>query len=362
MITFLIFMVVLGVLVLVHEYGHFVMARRAGMKVEEFGFGFPPRLFGIKKGETIYSINWIPFGGFVKILGEDGDHRNEPRSFGSKSISARMSVIVAGVIMNLLFAVFLLILGNFFGLRIGLFDDEIIKVARDKKLQIVQVAQESPAEKAGLMVLDEIIGFQSEDGKTLEIGSIEEVQSFTAGHKGQTVVMLIRRGTEIAPTSVQLRENPPPGEGSMGISMALTGVVSYPWYESIWRGFQDAYYLVVNTIFGYVYLFKTLFSEGKLAAEVSGPVGIASVTGQAARVGFNYLMQFVALISVNLAVLNIVPFPALDGGRALFLIIEKIKGSPLNRNAEALANNIGFALLITLMIYVTIKDIAHFFA
>ncbi len=362
MITALIFIAVLGILVLVHEYGHFVMARRAGMKVEEFGFGFPPRLFGIKKGETIYSINWIPFGGFVKILGEDGDLRDDPRSFGSKSIFARLKVVVAGVVMNLLFAIILLILGNFFGLRIGLFDDAMINIARDKKIQIVQVASNSPAEKAGLQTLDEIVGFDLGNGKTLQTDTIEEVQAFTAEHKGEKVAIMIKTGKDVTAKQVELRANPPPGEGSMGISMALTGVVSYPWYESIWRGFQDAYVLIYNTVAGYALLIGTLFSSGKLIAEVSGPIGIANVTGQAARVGFNYLMQFVALISINLAVLNIVPFPALDGGRVLFLLIEKIKGSPINKKIEAIANSVGFALLITLMIYVTIKDITKFFA
>src|SRR3990167_4912613 len=132
MITFLIFMAVLGVLVLVHELGHFIVARRSGMKVEEFGFGFPPKLFGIKRGETVYSINLIPFGGFVKIFGEDGDNRDKLRSFGSRPISVRLGVIIAGVVMNFLFAVLLLTLGNFFGLRICLFDEAIALSARDK--------------------------------------------------------------------------------------------------------------------------------------------------------------------------------------------------------------------------------------
>ena len=361
MITFLIFIAVLGVLVLVHEYGHFIMARRSGMKVEEFGFGFPPRLFGIKKGETIYSINLIPFGGFVKILGEDGDSRDDPKSFGSKPLSARLTVIVAGVVMNMLFAVFLLILGNFFGLRIGLFNEEMVVSARDKKVQIIQVAANSPAEKAGLDVLDEIIGFEVSGGGVYRVYTTEDVQKFTAEHSGQTLKMVIKDGSQET-IEVQTRLDPPPGEGSIGIVMALTGVVSYPWYESIWRGANDAWILTYNTVYGYVFLFKTLVTDGKLIAEVSGPVGIASVTGQAARVGFSYLMQFVALISVNLAVLNILPFPALDGGRVALILIEKIKKSPINKKVEAAINGIGFALLVTLMIYVTIKDITKFFS
>ena len=361
MITFLIFMAVLGVLVLVHEWGHFIVARRSGMRVDEFGFGFPPRLFGVKRGETIYSINWIPFGGFVKIYGEDGDDREKPTSFCSKSISARLKVIVAGVVMNFLFAVLLLMFGNFFGLRIGLFDEEMIKTARDKKIQIIQVVPGSPAEKAGLNVLDEIVGFELANGNVKNVYSIEEVQSYTSENLGKTVKMIVKDG-KLETKEIQTRINPPEGEGSMGIAMALTGIVSYPWYESIWRGVNDGLILAYNTVYGYGMLFKTLFADGKLMAEVSGPVGIATITGQAARVGFSYLMQFVALISINLAILNILPFPALDGGRALFLLMEKIKGKPIDKRIEAAVNSVGFALLITLMIYVTIKDVTKFFS
>ena len=361
MITALIFIAVIGVLVLVHEWGHFVMARRVGMKVEEFGFGFPPRMFGIKKGGTIYSMNWIPFGGFVRILGEDGGQRDNPGSFGSKSISSRLKVIVAGVVMNLLFAILLLISGNFFGLRIGLFDENMIAVARDKKVQILQVAPESPAEKAGLQILDEIVGFKLADGTIKYATATKEVQKFTSEHVGEKINIVLKHGNGLINKEIETRLNPPPGEGSIGIVMALTGVVSYPWYEAIWRGVNDTAILTYNTIYGYYLLIKTLVFDGRLIGEVSGPVGIAGVTGQAARVGFSYLMQFVALISVNLAVLNIMPFPALDGGRAVFIIAEKFRGKPIDKKIEGAVNGIGFALLVGLMIYVTIKDVAKFF-
>ena len=347
-------------LILVHEWGHFVAARKAGMRVDEFGFGFPPRLFGVKKGETVYSINCIPFGGFVKIFGEDGDDREKPRSFGSKSFSARLKVIVAGVVLNFLFAVLLLILGNFFGLRIGLFDEQSATAARDKKIQIIQVLPDSPAESAGLNILDEIIGFELADGTIMNVQTIEDVQAYTKDHLGQTLKMIVRDG-HIETKEIGTRLNPPAGEGAMGIAMALTGVVSYPWYEAVWRGVYDSIILVSNTVYGYWLLLSSLVIDGKLLAEISGPVGIAGITGQAARVGFSYLMQFVALISVNLAILNILPFPALDGGRVLFLFIEKIRGFPMDRKIESAINGIGFALLITLMIYVTVKDITKFF-
>ena len=360
MITAVIFIIVISILIFVHEFGHFLFAKRAGMRVEEFGFGFPPRLFGIKKGGTVYSINLIPFGGFVKILGEGGERADDPESFAAKPIRSRLAVVVAGVTMNFLLAAVLLMFGNFLGLRIGLIDGLFAadKVS-DKKIQIIQIAKNSPAQKADLRLLDEITGFKK-DGAAGPFSSVKEVQDFVSASAGGRAVLLLKRGGQILEKEIEPRANPPEGEGALGISLAMTGVVSYPWYESVWRGIYDAVILTLNTALGYWSLIKNLLFNGKLMADVSGPLGIASLTGQAARIGFNYLLQFVAMISVNLAVLNLIPFPALDGGRALFLILEKIKGTALNRKIENMANAIGFTLLIALMIYVTIKDIIRF--
>ncbi|KKS27293.1 MAG: Membrane-associated zinc metalloprotease [Candidatus Yanofskybacteria bacterium GW2011_GWC2_41_9] len=360
MFTAIIFLVVISVLIFVHEFGHFVFAKRAGMRVEEFGFGFPPRLFGVKKGETVYSINLIPFGGFVKILGEEGGHAGEPGSFSAKSIWTRLSVVVAGVMMNFLLAVFLLMLGNFLGLRIGLVDDNLSANAKNKQIQIIRIAENSPAQIADLRLLDEIVGFKKENS-VIYVSATKEVQDFVRENAGVKSVILIKRAGQPLEKEILPRKNPPEGQGALGISLALTGVVSYPWYESVWRGVYDAVILTINTILGYWMLIKTLLIKGKLMADVSGPIGIATMTGQAARIGLNYLIQFVAMISVNLAVLNIIPFPALDGGRAVTLIIEKIKGSPINRKVENMVNTAGFALLIVLMIYVTVKDLIRIF-
>src|SRR3989338_4731764 len=177
MITAIIFIIVLGVLVFVHEFGHFIFAKRAGMKVEEFGFGFPPRIWGIKKGETLYSINAVPFGGFVKILGEEGEERDNPRSFSSKPIGPRLLVIVAGVTMNFFLAVALLMITNFFGLRIGLVDDKTASSARDKQVQIIEVLKDSPADKAGIKILDQVTGFKI-SGSFKQVLNAEDVQAF----------------------------------------------------------------------------------------------------------------------------------------------------------------------------------------
>ncbi|OGN08912.1 MAG: hypothetical protein A3J46_02530 [Candidatus Yanofskybacteria bacterium RIFCSPHIGHO2_02_FULL_41_11] len=352
MITALIFIAVIGILVVVHEFGHFIIAKKAGMKVEEFGFGFPPRLWGIKKGETVYSINLIPFGGFVKIYGEEGEHRDEPKSFSSKPIGIRLKVIVAGVTMNFLLAAFLLMLGNYVGIRVGIGDetDAISAAARDKKIQILRIVEGSPAHEADLKIFDEIIGFST----------AQEVRDYIAANAGKEIKLNIRRDsqTEVKEISLPAKDE---GDGLLGIVPARTGLLSYPWYEAVWRGTTDAVFLTAQTAVGYYELFRTLLLKGQLLADVSGPIGIANVTGQAAAVGFRFLLQFVALISVNLAILNIIPFPALDGGRALMLVVEKFKGSPVNQKVEAAINSVGFALLILLMIYATVKDITRIF-
>jgi len=360
MITAVIFIISSVVLVFIHEFGHFIFAKRAGMKVEEFGFGFPPRIWGIRKGETLYSVNAIPFGGFVKILGEGGEEANNPRSFSSKPTGLRLKVIIAGVTMNFFLAVVLLMVTNFFGLRIGLIDDKTATIAKDKQVQIIEVSKDSPADKADIKLLDEVTGFKL-NGFFKAVSSAEDVQAFINENAGKTLIVVVQRNREILEKEIVPRVNPPAGQGALGVSLALTGVVSYPWYEAVWRGVYDAVILTMNTVIGYFMLFKMLLLKGKLIADVSGPVGIATLTGQAARMGINYLMQFTAMISINLAVLNIIPFPALDGGRALLIIVEKLKGSPMNKKAEQLVNAIGFAFLVALMVYVTTKDIIRFF-
>src|SRR3989344_4592413 len=352
MITALIFIAVIGVLVVVHEFGHFIVAKRAGMKVEEFGVGFPPRLFGIKKGETTSSISWIRFGGFVKIYGEDGEHRDAPRSFSSKPIGTRLKVIVAGVTMNFLLAAFLLMLGNYVGIRVGIGNkmDEVSVAAKNKMVQVVNVVQGSPADQAGLKMFDEIVGFET----------AQEVRDYISANAGKKIELTVRSDSRVEVKEISLPEKDE-GDGLLGIVPIRTGLLSYPWYESVWRGTTDAVFLTAQTAVGYYQLFKTLLLKGRLLADVSGPIGIANVTGRAAAVGFRFLLQFVALISVNLAILNIIPFPALDGGRALMLIVEKFKGSPVNQKMEAAINSVGFALLILLMVYATINDISRIF-
>lgn len=360
MITLIIFLVVISVLIFVHELGHFVMAKRSGMRVEEFGFGFPPRLGGIRRGETLYSLNWIPFGGFVKIYGEDGEHRNAPGSFGHGTFWQKTAVIVAGVVMNFLFACVLLVIANGIGLRVGVFDAQTAAVATNQEVLVLDVAPDSPAQAAGLQSLDDIVGFKA-DGTFTAIATPEEVQQFAYAHAGTDATIQVRRGSQLVELPLHLREATGPTQGPIGISLVLTGIIRYPWGQALWRGFASGGTLFVAVLGGYWQLLSSLFTTGHVGADVTGPVGIATLTGQAARVGFSYLIGFVAMISVNLAVLNILPFPALDGGRLVLIIAEKIRGRALSHHIEGAINAAGFIILIALMVAVTVRDVIHFF-
>ena len=269
MFDVLILIIVLSVLVFVHELGHFVTAKRAGMKVEEFGFGFPPRLFGWKRGETTYSINWIPFGGFVKIFGEDDNQQKDPRAFASKPAFTRARVIVAGVAMNILLAVILL----------GILE-----------VQIVGVVPDSPATQVGLKSGDEIVGFKT-DGEVRKVAFVQEVAEIVKNNAGKEIEILIRRDNRVVSHTVTPRVNQPENQGALGINMELK--VSWDRPDiALWRGLQNTWYLLSATVMGFASLFKNLFTHDRAGVELTGPVGIAKIAGDIARVSFVYLLQF----------------------------------------------------------------------
>jgi regulator of sigma E protease len=384
MITVLIFILVLGLLVFVHELGHFLSARRNGVEVEEFGFGFPPRILGVyfnKKGQrrivwgskeieeirearkigeekTVYSFNWIPLGGFVKIKGEDGEEKNNPKSFAAKPPLVRAKILAAGVAMNFLLAAVLFSFGFWWGVPQAA--DEV-KGARigNEKIQIVDVGKGTPAEAMGIRAGDEILGAVKED-KVVKFASVEEVQNFIRENKGNQVILEIQRGKERLKVSGMPRVDFPEGEGPLGIGLAKVVIARYPWYKAIAMGLEYTFNLTVTFISFLGFLIWRLFVGEPVSLDVSGPVGIAVLTGQVAQLGLDYLLRFAAMLSVNLAIINILPIPALDGGRILFVLIEKIKGSPVSQKFEQRAHNIGFALLITLMVVVTARDVARF--
>lgn len=374
-LTIIIFILVLSLLVFVHEFGHFWTARRFGVRAEEFGFGFPPRIFGVYKnkdgkwkkvtgrkevqdaGDTIYSVNWIPLGGFVRIKGEEGNNEDDPDSFANKKIWKRVIILSAGVIMNVVLAAFLFSIGSMIGIPKAITDGISDKaIVSEKKLQVVEVLPESPAQEAGLRMADVIVSI---NGQKFE--NISQMQEFVNERGDEELRYEIRRGKETLTYTME----PEPLEGSeregAGVALTATGLVKYPFFIAIWEGIKTTGLLIVGIIIALAGLIKSLIiGESGAAQQVAGPVGIAALTGQVAEMGFAYLLQFVALLSVNLAIINFIPFPALDGGRVLFLIIEKIKGSAVKKETEALFHNIGFILLLLLILLVTFQDITNF--
>jgi regulator of sigma E protease len=343
------------------NWGIFWLPKKNGVRVDEFGFGFPPRIFGIKKGETIYSINAIPLGGFVKIYGEDGGGSGSRRSFTEKSLRQKLLILFAGVSMNFILAVLLFGLGHFIGLPTAI-DEGQVNLYPEAKLQIISLSQNSPAENAGVMAGDVVLGLKDAQGGIFDsVKKPSEFQEFISAQKGKEITVIVQRGKERMELPMIPRLYPPSGEGPLGVALATVAKISLPWYRALFEGFLTTVNLMGALLIAAWGIVRNLFIEGRAGIEVVGPVGIFTLTGQAATLGFIYLLQLTAMLSINLAVINAFPFPALDGGRALFLVIEKIKGSPINPKIQNVIHNIGFALLILLMIAVTYKDIVRFF-
>lgn len=346
MFTFIIALFVLSVLIFAHELGHFLLAKRVGIKVEKFAIGFGPQVFGLKRGETIYAINIIPFGGYVKMYGEE-TFEKLPDSFASKSVGARAGVVSAGVIFNIILAFFLLSFVFMVGAPVSVDDSE------QGNITVLEVQKDSPAEKAGLQAGDKITELSfGED--LLKAETVASVQDFISEHEGQVVGIKYLRGEEVFDTEA----TPTP---LLGIAMDKIAIKSLPIHKAVWEGFKETIFLTVMMAKMFGVLIADIFKGGDMAGEVRGPVGIFSMVGQAAGFGFIYLLRFVALLSLNLAILNMIPVPALDGGHLLFLGIEAIRRKPVSQKTLQIANGIGFMLLILLMVLVTFNDIIKTF-
>lgn len=372
MLTILIFVLVLGILIFVHELGHFLTARRNGIKAEEFGFGFPPRIFGfvfdeftkkfrlvkgnenVESPHTVYSLNWIPLGGFVRIKGEDRESAHEPDSFAGKSAWVRFKVLVAGVVMNFFLAWVLfsavLILG---------FPEQIDPADRAKyndiKVQILQVQPGTPAEEIGLLAGDTIKKLDA-----TAVKNVEAVSKYIADHRGKEITLTVERGDNTVVLKGTPRVDAPAGEGSLGISFSETAIVEYGFFEAIWKGLQQTYLKTVEILMVLVTMIASLFTGEKTNVDIAGPVGIVYLTKQMTELGLAYLLYFAAILSINLGIINALPIPALDGGRILFVLIEKIKGSPVSQKVEGYVHQVGFILLLLLMVWVTFYDFLRF--
>src|SRR3989338_10126679 len=344
LLTVVTFIAILGLLVLVHELGHFVTARRGEVKVEEFGLGLPPRIIGYYKNEeghwrrvglktkaatgTIWSLNWVPLGGFVKIKGEEGGQAEDQDSFSHKSVGRRIWIISAGVLMNVILAAVLLSIGLAIGSPQLIEKEKISPLARvsGQEIRVIEVLADSPADRAGLRVADQIL---SVDGQSLL--KIEELQQYFNQKLGEPVSLVIGRQQEQLTVELTPEIIPETERGGMGVGLVETGLVSYPWYVAPWFGLIETLKMIGGVILGFYLIIKSLIVSGELIGEVYGPVGIATLVGDAARLGFLYVMQFTAVLSVIIAVINFLPFPALDGGRVFFLLIEAVRKKPVNQ-------------------------------
>lgn len=365
--SFIIFIVVLGVLIFAHELGHFLVAKKCGMRVDEFGLGFPPRVFGKKIGETIYSLNWIPFGGFVKIFGENpsdnpgAEHSaiNESRSFGKKNRGLQVAVLVAGVAFNIIFA-WLVIFASFvsgFPAPVGYYQGLPVE---NPRLILTQVLVDSPASKAGLQTGDAIISVVANSNSLANL-TADTVSDFMNQYESEEILLGYERGKEKGEVKVAPIAGIVAGRVAIGVGLDLIGTVKLPFFRALWESAKTTGSLLVAITKGLgEFFYKALTFQADFS-EVAGPIGIAGLVGTAASLGFANLLGFVAFISLNLAVINLLPFPALDGGRLLFVVIEAIRRRPLNPKIVNYLNGIGFALLLILMLVITYKDIVKLF-
>jgi len=353
------FISLIGLIVL-HELGHFVLAKKFGVKVEEFGIGYPPRLFGKKIGETIYSLNLLPFGAFVKIYGHE-ERIEDARSFTIKPFYQKSLIILGGVVIFWIVAAILLSIVMGIGVPSAISDEEA-GILKNPKVQIAAIVSESPAEAAELKIGDTIQKFSISNFQ-FPINKVKEVQDLTETYKGQEIILTIQRGDEIFDVSLIPRTSFPEGEGPMGVLLVRTALKSFSWYVAPIEGIKATGALTTAVVRGWGMVFSSLF-QGKgvpPGVEIGGPVRIFELFVDVGALGASYFLQFIALISISLALINILPIPALDGGWFLFLVIEKLKGKPLNDKIVQKISVTCFFLLIALMVWITIKDIARLF-
>jgi len=340
-------LLVLSILILIHELGHFLVAKKSGVWVEEFGFGLPPRLIGKKIGETIYSLNWLPFGGFVRLHGETGEEgvADSKRAFLGKSKLTRAGIVVAGIVMNLLLGLLCFaIVYSFLGIP-----------KEQGFVQIIEVAKDSPAATAGLTANDILVSFNKNP-----VTKSVDFTNLTKENAGKRIALEIKRGSNVQVYNITLRTNPADGKSFLGI--VVSSEMTY--YPPVWqRPFYSAYYGTIASYQTTVLVFQGLLgtasqiSHGQVPQDTVGPVGIFAIIYFVLKQGILPILNLMGLISINLAVLNILPIPALDGGRLFFIGIEAIFGKKVLPKVEAAFHSVGFIFLLALIILISFFDI-----
>jgi len=419
--TFLIFLIILGILVFVHELGHFLTAKKAGVQVDEFGFGYPPRALIIgKKWGTLFTLNWIPFGGFVKIFGENyespspeepgfGEPKEEDsslpqekksedilvvksslytiqstsqgifQSFDSENLEVNISepekrknlsftkvskkwqaaILASGVIFNILFAWLLFSLGFVIGLPTSV-ENDFGGVVKNPALTIVDIFPNSPAQNAGLKTGDKIKSIINTNRDNIKNLTPESISNFT-NNSASSFTMEVDRGGKILDLKITPEAGIVPNKKVIGIEMDMVGTMTLPLHKAVYEGGKTTFKITYLTVGGIGNLIKDAVKGKADISQVAGPVGIVGLVGDASRLGFAYLITFTALISINLAIINLVPFPALDGGRILFVAVEGVTKRKINPKIAGTLNTVGFALLIIIMLIVTYRDVLKLF-
>ena len=339
MLTILACIFVFGILVTVHELGHFITAKMTGMKVEEFSIGFGPKIYQQQDGETLYSLRMIPLGGYNKIAGMDPeDPEDTERGFNSKPVASRMLVILAGSLMNFVLPVLI-----FFGIFLAYG----MEVPEDKPI-LGQVVEGYPAAQSGLKEGDRILSI---DGKP--VNNWLDIRNAIAAAGIREVPFKVQRGSDQLSIFLKPDVNPETGKPFIGVVSSLKKVQLSPSQAAV--ASVTATKNIVKNMYASLYHMVT----GKVKAELSGPVGVAKMAGQVAHKGFDMLLQFTAMLSLNLAIINLLPLPALDGGHFLILLIEAITGQKLGKKAMMNIQKVGVAMILAITIFATFKDLTR---
>lgn len=368
--SFVLFLAVLVVLIVVHELGHFLVAKLFGIRVDEFGIGYPPRAFTIGTwGGTTYTINWLPFGGFVRIFGENSEQdystKDKKHAFVHKPRIVQAAVLAAGVFFNIVFAWMLFTATLMMGAPTAI--SEADAVGLDTRLIISSVVAGSPADAVGIVAGDEVVRVSTEDA-TLESLTPSATADFIQQHAGEPVTLAYIRDAQIGaieevvltPAHGVLDETP--GTPAVGIAMALVADRALPFLTAAWQGLTGTWRALETVTVGLVGFFAAAATGSADWSQVAGPIGIAGLVGDASAVGLVYLLYFTAFISVNLAVINLIPLPALDGGRLVFVAIEAVRRKAISEKVATVLNVVGFSLIIILMVVVTYHDILNLFS
>lgn len=393
LLTLVVFLLVLGILVLVHELGHFAVAKWTGMQVDEFGIGFPPRLFKYKRGDTLYCINAIPFGGYVKISGETEEFSQDKqggekevlretvkeakqtkeersqeansRTFNAKPVWARILVVIAGVTMNLLFAFLALVIAYSVGFYAISQDVEKVPgaVVTKGQVMIVGTLVDSPAAKAGIQEGDIIRKITDPTNKEEQkIQSIEDLQNFSRTHKAEGSSELnleIDRNGDVINKTVSLSGE---SDAPLGVEIQSLNMVRLPIWRAPEVAVKDMWFVVELTGKTLKEFGQKLFTTGQIDENVSGPIGVYHATSIALKQGTASVIFLTIMLSINLALLNILPIPALDGGKLVFLTVEGVfRRRVVAVKVENILTIVGYCLLLALIVAITIKDVIRFF-